>query len=105
MCLVIPNNKEDCVKWLKEHTIGTTGTLQDLKMKIRRFKIYPSLTEKIRKRAESNFSFYTSLTPADIPQMTAAWNSKEELYPRVTATLFKEYASKKRKSSKKLIAC
>ena len=27
--------------------------------------------------------------------MTAAWNSKEELYPRVTATIFKEYASKK----------
>ena len=95
----IPNNKEECVKWLKEHNIGTTGTLQDLQMKIRRFKLYPSLTEKLRKRAESNFSFYTSLNPADIPQMTAAWNSKEELYPRVTATIFKEYASKKREGS------
>ena len=31
--------------------------------------------------------------------MTAAWNSKEELYPRVTATIFKEYASKKREGN------
>ena len=53
----IPNNKEECVKWLKEHNIGTTGTLQDLQMKIRRFKLYPSLTEKLRKRAESKLQF------------------------------------------------
>ena len=31
--------------------------------------------------------------------MTAAWNSKEESYPRVTATIFKEYASKKREGN------
>ena len=38
---IIPNNKEECVKWLKEHNIGTTGTLQDLQIKIRRFKLWP----------------------------------------------------------------
>ena len=63
-------------------------------MKIRVFKLYPSLTEKLKKIAERNFSFYTSLNPADIPQMTAAWKSKEELYLRVTAAIFKTYASK-----------
>ena len=68
------------------------------KWKIRSFKLYPSLTEKLRKRAESD-SIYTSLNPADIPQMTAAWNSKKEMYPRVTETILKEYASKKREGS------
>ena len=41
---IIPNNKEE---WLKEYNIGTTCTLLDLQMKIRRFKLYPSLTEKL----------------------------------------------------------
>ena len=31
--------------------------------------------------------------------MTETWSSKEQLYPRVTATTFKEYASKKQEGS------
>ena len=95
----VPDNKDDCAKWLRERGITTTGTLTELQMRIRKFNLYPSLSEKLKKKNEKNYSFETSLDPLTIPPPSAAWNSNETQYPTVTETMFKTFASKQREAS------
>ena len=90
-------NKIDCVLWLANRGLSTSGTLQELNMRINRFNLYPSLAEKLRKKREKNFSFVTSLNPTEIPPITATWNTHENMYPAVNVSIFKEYATKKGK--------
>ena len=66
-------NKTDCILWLANRGISTTGTLQELQMRIKRLNLYPSLAEKLRIKREKNFSFGTSLNPVEIPPITAPW--------------------------------
>ena len=66
-------NKTDCILWLANCGLSTTGTLQELQMRINRLNIYPSLAEKLRKKRKKNCSFDTSLNPAEIPPITAPW--------------------------------
>ena len=95
----VPDNKDDCTKWLRERGISTIGTLTEVQMRIRKFNLYPSLSEKLKKKNEKNYSFETSLDPLTIPPPSAAWISNEIQYPTVTETMFKKYASNKREAS------
>ena len=92
-------NITDCVLWLANRGLSTSGTLQELNMRINRFNLYPSLAEKLRKRREKNFSFGTSLNPTEIPPITATWSTHENIYPAVNVSIFKEYATRKREGS------
>ena len=91
--------KEECITWLTEHGLSTSGTLQELKMRINKFKLYPSLTKKLKVKNEKNFVFTTSLNPLEIPPITTGWSSNYDFLPRINATVFKEYASKKREGA------
>ena len=88
----VPDNKDDCAKWLRERGTSTTGTLTELQMRIRKFNLYPSLSKKLKKKNETNYSFDTSLDPLTIPPPSAAWNTNEIQYPTVTETMFEIYA-------------
>ena len=61
------SEKDECITWLKNRGISTSGSLQELKMRINRFKLYPLLAEKLRLKTEKNFNFGTSLDPVNIP--------------------------------------
>ena len=91
--------KEECITWLTEHGLSTSGTLQELKMRINKFNLYPSLAKKLKVKNEKNFIFATSLNPLEIPPITTGWSSNYDFLPKVTATVFKDYASKKREGS------
>lgn len=91
--------KEECITWLTEHGLSTSGTLQELKMRINKFKMYPSLTKKLKVKNEKNFVFTTSLNPLEIPPITTGWSSNYDFLPRINATVFKEYASIKREGA------
>ena len=82
--------------WLANRGLSTTGTLQELQMRINRLNLYPSLAEKLRIKRERNFSFGTSLNPVEIPHITAPGGTHENIYPAVSSTTFKEYATRKR---------
>ena len=92
-------NKTDWILWLANRGLSTTGTLQELQMRINRLHLYPSLAEKLRIKREKNFSFGTSLNPVEIPPITAPWGTHENMYPAVSSTSFKEYATRKREGS------
>ena len=66
-------NYTDFILWLANRGLSTTGTLQELRMRINRLNLYPSLAE--RKKREKNFSFDTTLNPAEIPPITVPWNT------------------------------
>ena len=70
------------VKWLKDRGMSAAGNLNELQMRIRKTLLYPSLSEKLKRRAEKNIIFDTSLNLSEIPPITAAWSSKDELFPR-----------------------
>ena len=91
--------KKDCIKWLTDHGLSTSGTLDELHIRINKFKLYPSLTEKLKRKAERIFVFKNFLDPTNIPPLTAPWTSDDLLYPYITSSMFKKYASNKREGS------
>ena len=58
-----------------------------------------SSREPQNKEREKNFSFGTSLNPVEFPPITAPWSTHENMYPAVSSTSFKEYATRKREGS------
>ena len=91
--------KKDCIKWLTDHGLSTSGTLDELHIRINKFKLYPSLTEKLIRKAERIFVFKTFLDPTNVPPLTAPWTSDDSLYPFIKSSMFKKYASNKREGS------
>ena len=91
--------KKDCIKWLTDHGLSTSGTLDELYIRINKFKLYPFLTEKLKRKAERIYVFKTFLNPTNIPPLTAPWTSDDSLYPYITSSMFKKYASNKREGS------
>ena len=80
--------KKDCIKWITDHGLSTSGTLDELHIRINKFKLYPSLTEKLKRKAERIFVFKTFLDPTNIPPLTAPWTSDDSLYPYITSSIF-----------------
>ena len=91
--------KEECITWLSKHGLSTTGTLHQLKIRINKFQLYPSLTQKLKNKTEKNFIFGTSLNPLEIPPVTSAWSCDYSVLSKVTPSVFKDYVSAKREGS------
>ena len=56
--MILYLKKKDCIKWLTGHGLSTSGTLDELPIRInifKLFKLYPSLTEKLKRKAERIF--------------------------------------------------
>ena len=80
--------KEDCVTWLRNINQTTSGTLEELRQKIRRFSQYPKVVEKLKLKTKRQFSFATSLAPENVPPLSARWRVDFESFPNVTTKIF-----------------
>ena len=47
-------SKVICTEWLTNHGLGVTGTVEELRVKIRKFLLYPKLVEKLRLKAKKH---------------------------------------------------
>ena len=47
--------KKECITWLPLHGLATSGTLQELRMRINKFQLYLSLTKKLKVENEKNY--------------------------------------------------
>ena len=65
------NKKIDCIKWVTDYGLSTKGTLHELRIRINKFKLYPSLAQKLKRKAERCFAFQTFLDPTSIPTLSA----------------------------------
>ena len=87
---------EQCVSWLSNHGMPTSGSLACLQARINKCLLYPKLTEKLRKKHEKKFKFPTSLSPDDVPPLSSVWSADESCYPKVYKSTLQQYLGNKR---------
>jgi len=92
-------SKDQAVSWLKDLGVSTSGTKDELVERIRKFKRYPKLVDKLQRKCKSQYRFPCSLDPLSIPQVNANWQVIDKLLPKITQKSFLEYASQKLEGS------
>ena len=76
-------SRDECIEKLKE--IGQHGpvTLEEMKMKLRKFFLYPKLYQHLKLKAQRQYKFECSLDPSEVPGIKAKWSSDEKSCPSV----------------------
>jgi hypothetical protein len=92
-------NKIQCSSWLKEIGLSSTGTVEELRNKIRKYSFYPKLLATLKAKAKRNYLFECSLNPLEIPNPTAKWSLDGSLYPKVSEDIFYNYCSLKKEGN------
>ena len=77
-------NKENCVKWLADIGASTSGSKQELTMRINRLSRYPGLVQKLKAKSEKAYVFPCSLDSVDLPPATANGGHLTTICPRST---------------------
>ena len=57
----VEHNKENCVKWLADIGASTSGSKQELTIRINRLSRYPGLVQKLKAKSEKAYVFPCSL--------------------------------------------
>ena len=78
---------------LKEIGQHASGTVENMKVKLRKFCLYPKLYERLKLKAQRSYTFKCSFDPLEIPPITAKCDNSETLYPMVNEATFKAYCS------------
>ena len=62
-----------CIEKLKE--IGQHGprTMEEMKMTLRKFSLYPKLSQKLKFKAQREYKFQCSLDPNEVPSISEKW--------------------------------
>ena len=84
---------EECIAKLKDIREHASGSTDGIKMKLRKFCLYPKLYERLKLKSQRSYKFKCSLNPLDVPQISAKWNSSETPYPIVNEAIFITYCS------------
>jgi len=92
-------DKENCVKWLADIGVPTSGSKQELTMRINRLSRYPGLVQKLKAKSEKAYVFPCSFDSADIPPATAKWRAANDDLPKINNKMFTQYVSMKREGS------
>ena len=95
----VEHNKENCLKWLADIGASTSGSKQELTIKINRLSRYPGLVQKLKAKSEKAYVFPCSLDSFEIPPATAKWRAASDDLPRVDGKMFTQYVSKKQEGS------
>ena len=75
--------------------VSTPGSKDDVIKRVNTFKKYPTLVEKLKKKANRANKFPTALQPIDIPPKTAQWSSNLGQLPKVNYEGYVSYCSNK----------
>ena len=92
-------NKENCVKWLADFGASTSGSKQELTIRINRLSRHPGLVQKLKAKSEKAYVFPCSLDSVDIPPATAKWRASNDDLPKINNKMFTQYVSMKREGS------
>ena len=57
---------DDCIQKLKEIGEHGPGTLEEMKMKLRKFSLYPKLYQRLKLKAQRQYKFECSLDPSQV---------------------------------------
>ena len=93
-------SRDECIEKLKEIGQHGPGTLEEMKMKLRKFFLYPKLYQHLKLKAQRQYKFECSLDPSEVPGIKAKWSSDEKFYPFVDNSTFNKYCSFKHQGNK-----
>ena len=79
----VEHNKENCVKWLAGIGASTSGSKQELTIRINLLSRYPGLVQKLKAKSEKAYVFPCSLDSVETPPATAKWRAASDELPRV----------------------
>ena len=90
-------NKEQAAKWLGELGLFVSGKKEQLIQRVKLYNRCPKLVDKLKKKVSRNFTFPCSLDPLSIPPITAKWEARDELLPKVCEEIFIRNAAQKKR--------
>ena len=91
---------DDCIQKLKEIGEHGPGTLEEMKMKLRKFSLYPKLYQRLKLKAQRQYKFECSLDPSQVLGIKVKQSSDEKFYPFVDNSTFNKYCSFKHQGNK-----
>ena len=81
-------SKEECITWLSLHGLTTSCTLQEIRMQINKFQLYPLLDKKLKIKNEKKKMFNANLDPLEIPPRSSGWFRDYGILLKVTPSVF-----------------
>ena len=106
---ILKLTRDQCAKKLKEIGQHSPGTLEEMKMRLRKFSLYPKLYQRLKLKAQREHKFQFSLDPNEVPSISSKWCLDEKFYPAVNDDIFNAYCyfkhSGNKDSKKKLSVC
>ena len=101
--------RDQCIKKFKGIGQHDPGTLGKMKMRLRKFSLYPKLYQRLKLKAQREYKFQCSLDPNEVPSISAKWCLAETFYPTVNEDIFNAYCSFKyqgdRGQQEKAVCC
>ena len=72
--------RDQCIEKLKEIGHCGPGTLEEMKMRFRKFSLYPKLYQRTKLKAQREYKFLCSLDPNKVPIVF----QKNRIYENIT---------------------
>ena len=86
---------DQCIEKLKEIAQHSPGTLEEMKMRLKKFSLYPKLYQRLKLKVQLGYKFQCSLDPNEVPSVSAKWCLDETFYPAVNEDILNAYCSPK----------
>ena len=97
---ILKPTHDQCIEKLKEIDQHSLGTLEELKMRLRKFSWYPKPYQRLKPEAQRDYKFQCSFDPNEVPSISAKWCSDEKFCPEVNEDIFNAYCSFKHPGNK-----
>ena len=91
---------DQCIEKLKEIGQHSPGTLEEMKMRPRKFSLFPKLYQRLKLKSQREYKFQCSLDPNEVPSISAKWCLDEKFYLEVNEDIFNAYCSFKHPGNK-----
>ena len=91
---------DQCIEKLLEIDQHSLGTLEEMKMRLKKISLYPKLYQRLKLRAQREYKFQCSLDPNEVLSISAKWCLDEKFYSVVNEDIFNAYCSFKHPGNK-----
>ena len=68
---ILKLTRDQCIEKLKEIGQHSPGTLEEIKTRLRKFRLYPKLYQRLKLKAQRQYKFPCSLDPNEVPSISA----------------------------------
>ena len=70
---ILKLTRDQCIEKLKEIGQHSPGTLEEMKMRLRKFSLHPKLYQRLNPKTQREHKFQCSHDPNEVPSISAKW--------------------------------